>query len=192
MADMTITCPHCSQRITCDVLWGGHTLQCPTCHKDLAVPAPASDPDAPSADALVPKVPQGPPKLAMGPRPAALDPAGPREIPIRNLVAPPPKKKSPLYQILTAVLVLIVLAVAAYVGYPYIKGMLQKSDAGSPSPSTNQAASAGGSAPLQEMNAAMDIADPSSDSTMASPPAAAPKAARQPAPAATRPARKSQ
>ncbi len=190
MADMTITCPHCSQRITCDVLWAGHTLQCPTCHKDLAVPAPAPapDPEAVTPEALIPKVPQGPPKLAMGPKPSAQDPE-PRVIPIRTLVAPPPKKKNPLVPIVTAVLVLIVLGVAAYLGYPYIKGMLQKSDAGTPS--TGQSASAAASAPLQEATAAMDIADPSGDSAAPSPAASAPKAAKQPAPAAAQPKRKS-
>ena len=79
------------------------------------------------------------------------------------------------------VLVLIVLGVAAYIGYPYIKGMLHKSDADSPS--AGQAATNGGSAPLQEVNAVMDAADPSSASTPAPPPANNGKAARQPAPA---------
>jgi hypothetical protein len=168
MADMTITCPHCSQRITCDVLWGGHTLPCPTCHKDLAVPAPAPDP---AEEALVPKVPQGPPKLAMGARPLAQDPgAAPRVVPIRNLAPPPPKKKNPLVQALVVFLVLAVLGVAAYIGYPYIKDMMHKSDASSPS--TGQSSTAGGATPVQEMNATMDVAD-SIDSAA---PAPAPKA----------------
>jgi hypothetical protein len=187
---MTITCPHCSQRITCDVLWGGHTLQCPTCHKDLAVPAPAPEPAASGEEVLVPKVPQGPPKLAMGARPLAQDPAaGPRVVPIRNLAPPPPKKSNPLVQALVVALVLIVLGAAAYFGYPYIKDMMHKSDAGSPS--TSESSPAKGSAPLQEVNATMDAADPSGDSTPPSPPAAptnATKTGRQPpgAPAPTK------
>jgi hypothetical protein len=181
MAEMTITCPHCSQRITCDELWGGHTLPCPTCHKELAVPAPAPVPAAATSEdgLLVPKVPQGPPKLVMGPKPSALDPAGPRVVPIRNLAPPPPKKSNRLLQVLAVVLVLIVLGVAAYVGYPYIKGMLQKSDTGSST--TGQSASGGGSAPLQEVNAAMDIADSPDGSTTPTRPASDRKAAKQPA-----------
>jgi hypothetical protein len=177
MADMTIACPHCSQRITCDELWGGHTLQCPTCHKELAVPAPAPAEAPPTEPALVPKVPQGPPRLVMGPKPSALDPAGPRAVPIRNLAPPPPKKKNPALQIVTVVLVLVVLGVAAYFAYPYVKGMLQKTSAGSSN--EGQTSSGGGSAPLQEVNAAMDIADSSSGSSTPSQPSSR-KAAKPP------------
>ena len=53
MANIKFACPHCSQHITCDELWGGHHLECPNCKNTLAVPAVA----APSAPSLVPKPP---------------------------------------------------------------------------------------------------------------------------------------
>ena len=44
MADLTISCPHCNQHITCDEAWGGHELECPICKGRLVVPGAAPAP----------------------------------------------------------------------------------------------------------------------------------------------------
>src|SRR5262249_39762729 len=74
MAEMKFDCPRCQQQIACDELWGGHELQCPTCHAQIMVPQPGSATPAEAAprpgsppNSLVPQVPtSSAPKLSIG------------------------------------------------------------------------------------------------------------------------------
>jgi hypothetical protein len=135
MADIKFSCPHCSQNITCDELWGGHQLQCPSCGNNLIVPgqpAPASAP----ANSLVPKPPASvSPRLSIGqahaPSAAAGTPgAAPQKtIPIRNLAPPPKAKKSPLVKYLSIAAVLVVLGVGGYFGYFWLSDFQAKANA---------------------------------------------------------------
>jgi len=79
---------------------------------------------------LVPKPPAAvEPRLAINAEhaagPAAAN-APQRAIPIRNLAPPPPKKKNPVVTYSIAALVLIVLGLGVYFGYPWISKMQNK------------------------------------------------------------------
>src|SRR5690242_16092017 len=106
MGDIKFSCPGCNQHITCDELWGGHELACPSCKTPLVVPAPA----APSGgNPLVPK----PPAVtrlakAQAPEPAAGQPQS-RGIPIRNLAPPPAKKQNIVLKLLKIAAILVVV-----------------------------------------------------------------------------------
>src|SRR6476469_8789044 len=80
MAEMKFDCPHCSQPIACDELWGGHQIECPICKKELMVPHQGGGP-AEAAASLVPKPPTtAAPKLSISHpahKPAATPPAQP-------------------------------------------------------------------------------------------------------------------
>jgi hypothetical protein len=41
MSDFRFACPHCGQRISGDSVYRGRQIACPSCQKDLTVPAPA-------------------------------------------------------------------------------------------------------------------------------------------------------
>jgi hypothetical protein len=130
MADIKFACPNCGQHITCDELWGGHQLDCPSCKNPLVVPAPAGPPPAAQHAAprpLVPKAPATPePRLAINTGHAAAQSAAnapQRTIPIRNLTPPPPKKKNPVVTYSIYAMVLIALGVGVYFGYPWISRM---------------------------------------------------------------------
>src|SRR5437762_6926814 len=98
MAEMRFTCPQCKQDITCDELWGGHQIQCPTCQAEISVPQP--QPVAqPAGNPLVPKPPGGT-RLSAG-RTQVARSEGALSAPVRQLVAPPPKKTSAIVKILT-------------------------------------------------------------------------------------------
>src|SRR6266481_3134427 len=111
MAEMRFTCPQCSQDITCDELWGGHQIQCPTCQAEIAVPQPQRQTPA-SSNPLVPR-PPGATKLSAG-RTQVARPEGALSAPVRQLVAPLPKKKSPIVKILTTAVILAALGVGGY------------------------------------------------------------------------------
>jgi hypothetical protein len=98
----------------------------------------------------------------LGPAPSVAAGEVQRIIPIRNLAPPPPKKRNPVVTILTAVGVVVVLGVAVYFGYPYIKKMMEKPDGANPK--TAEARQGAQSAPMQEVSAAMDLADPGAGS----------------------------
>lgn len=40
MSELKFSCPHCTQHISCDPAWAGHSLQCPSCQKQITVPPP--------------------------------------------------------------------------------------------------------------------------------------------------------
>lgn len=139
MADIKFSCPHCNQRITCDALWGGHELQCPSCQNTITVPA--STPAAPVVTAratggpsrVPPPPPGNAPRLSIGQNSAAAPSETPsgaqRVIPIRNLAPTPQKKKSPLVKYASAVVILIGLGAGGYYGYPWLKGMRDRAKA---------------------------------------------------------------
>jgi len=56
-------------------------------------------------------------------------PAPQRNIPIRNLAAPPPKRKSPVLKYATVVCTLAALGVGGYFGYFWFRGMQEKANA---------------------------------------------------------------
>jgi hypothetical protein len=130
MADIKFACPNCGQHITCDVLWGGHQLDCPSCKNPLVVPQAApQEPAQVSARSLAPKPPATvEARLATNPAHAA----GPsaqapqRNIPIRNLTPPPPKKKNPLITYGVGTLVVAALGVGCYYGYGFVSHMQDK------------------------------------------------------------------
>ena len=132
MADIKFACPNCGQHITCDELWGGHQLDCPSCKNPLVVPAPAAPPPPqPAAPrSLTPKPPAAAePRLAVNTGHAAAQ-AGPnapqRTIPIRNLTPPPPKKKNAVVTYSIWAMVLIALGVGGYFGYGFVSRMQNK------------------------------------------------------------------
>jgi hypothetical protein len=133
MADIKFACPHCSQHITCDELWAGHQLNCPSCNNALSVPAmpaPAAA-GASGPAALVPKPPAAPqPRLAINaahtPGPASNAGAPQRAIPIRNLAPAAPKKRSALARYSIAALVILALGAGGYFGYGFVAKMQNK------------------------------------------------------------------
>src|ERR1051325_6353490 len=78
MPELKFACPGCGQHISCDELWGGHTIQCPACKQDLRVPLP----------------PAAAPPAATAPRPRSFvrQPPAPRPIsvPAEETDATPP------------------------------------------------------------------------------------------------------
>src|SRR5215472_17908540 len=130
MAEMRFNCPKCQQEIACDELWGGHELQCPTCHAEIMVPTPsaaataAAAPAAKSpANSLVPQVPTAAaPKLSIGTarhQPAAAPPQASSQSTTARVAAGFVKKKQPskLIYILQFAGFLLVLAVGGYFGW---------------------------------------------------------------------------
>ena len=140
MADIKFCCPHCNQHITCDELWGGHQLQCPSCQGTLTVPArpapapmpapaPASAPAAGSGSSHTYKPPAAnAPRLTKAQAPAAEAGTPPKNIPIRNLTPPKPKKGNKIVMVLKVAGVVTVLAVAGYFGFIWLRKMQDKSN----------------------------------------------------------------
>jgi hypothetical protein len=165
MADIKFACPHCQQHITCDELWGGHELKCPSCQNPLTVPAP---PAAPPAPVPTPSLAAQPPVPAaarlslgqVGGHSAAQKPAPQqRAIPIRNLAAPPPKKGNPVVKYATTAVVLVGLGIGGYYGFLWLHGMQQRANA------KNQAEEAKNSGESQvghiaNLNAVLDATEP--------------------------------
>jgi hypothetical protein len=118
MAEMRFTCPQCSQDITCDELWGGHQIQCPTCQAEISVPQPQAQGPA-AGNPLVPK-PPGATRLSAG-RTQVARSEGALSAPVRKLVAAPPKKKNKIVSILTTVVVLAALGVGGYFGWGWVR-----------------------------------------------------------------------
>jgi hypothetical protein len=128
MADMRFTCPQCNQDITCDELWGGHQIQCPTCQAEIAVPQlQAQAPAAASHNPLVPKPPANT-RLSAG-RTQVARSEGALAAPVRQLVAAPPKKKNPIVKILGYTVVLAALGVGCYYGWGWLRDRQEKLNA---------------------------------------------------------------
>ena len=134
MADIRITCPHCRQHITCDELWAGHELQCPSCQGSLTVPGIAPTVAAePPPDSLAPQPPAGGARLSIshsqGRQAEAAAAAQQRVIPIRNLAPPPPPKSNRIIKSLKIAAVVAVLGVGGYFGFVWLRGQQQKANA---------------------------------------------------------------
>ena len=145
MADIKFACPHCSQHITCDSLWAGHQLECPSCKNPLMVPAPAAPaaaaaaapPPPPPPSSLTPKVPAAvQPRLSLGkaqsPHAAEAAASGApaqKNIPIRNLAPPPPAKGNIFLKILKVAGGIAVAGGVAYCGFILVHHMQEKANA---------------------------------------------------------------
>jgi hypothetical protein len=143
MADLRFTCTHCGQEIECDELWSGREIQCPTCQAQLAVP---SKPDGPPHAALASAKP-GQARLSIGQsrteRSAAPPPPPPQMATLQQQLnqAKLAKKGNPMKWV-TISAVIIVVAVGAYLGYPYLRDWMAKrsetaKQASAPPPVTN-------------------------------------------------------
>ncbi len=156
MADIKFTCPSCSQNITCDELWGGHQIECPSCKNALMVPSQASE-AATGAQALVPKPPGSvEPRLSINTGhtspPAGAAPQPQRTIPIRNLAPPAAKKKSAVATIATWAAILVILGVGGYFGYGWYQARQSAESA------ENVAANTRNPAPKQRAGAGQNAA----------------------------------
>jgi hypothetical protein len=160
MADLTFDCPLCHQPIAFDEQWCGHEIQCPTCHGALVMP-PAAAPSIATArergNPLVPKPPAAS-KLSLGGASQQPASSGNRNIPIRNLAPPPPKKKSPLVKIAVTLGVLIALGFGGYFGYFWVRDMQEKASAKSREAAKN--ADGGQVGHISELYNVLDATDP--------------------------------
>src|SRR5436190_8841715 len=139
MAELKFACPGCGQHISCDELWGGHTIQCPTCKRDLVVPqqvaaaAPAAA--APQSSSLVPPPPpSSAPKLSIGrqqPQPEAAPTQQPAAgTAFRRRAAPgPTKSASGLMKVAKIGALVIGLGVGGYFGFNFVSDWQEKSNA---------------------------------------------------------------
>lgn len=158
MADIKFACPNCSQHITCDELWGGHQLECPSCKNPLTVPASAAAPPSEPAS-LAPKPPaRFEARLSTNPAQASAPGAPQKNIPIRNLTAPPPKKKSALATVATIAAVLVILGAGGYFGYGYINKAQEGVNAVSKDAARN--ADSGQVGHIAKLYGALDATDP--------------------------------
>ncbi len=129
MGDIKFSCPSCNQHITCDELWGGHELACPSCQTPLVVPAPPPQPVAAGptgGNPLVPKPPQTAGARLSRPQEPAVQSRG---IPIRNLAVPPPKKQNPALKILKVAGIVVVGAAGGYGAFLLVQNMQAKANA---------------------------------------------------------------
>jgi DNA-directed RNA polymerase subunit RPC12/RpoP len=197
MPDMKFACPQCGQHISANEQWSGHQIQCPTCSKPLTVP---QAPPPPATAAAAPKslIPQPPasqgPKLSAGATQVTRS-AAPGAIPIRQLVAPPPRNKSPLLKYAVYAIVLAALGGAAYSFVPAMWSKIQDSANSKPT-QTAPPSNGGGGGPLGEVNGAMDVSDAldggsSAPARPAAAPAQPPVAAQRPTTPAASPAARS-
>jgi transcription elongation factor Elf1 len=73
--DIRFACPHCAQRIAVDESGAGLQIECPDCHAQVTVPAPAEPPAARILPKLRAEKPdEAPPLEPPGPPPAATKP----------------------------------------------------------------------------------------------------------------------
>lgn len=126
MADMKFACSHCGQEIECDELWTGHEIQCPTCQKQLMVPP---KPDAPPHASLA-GAKAGEPRLSIGQsrvQSAATKVVAPQVAALeQKLSQVQPRKGGGAMKWVTFAIVLIVLGVGGYLGYPYVRTALAR------------------------------------------------------------------
>jgi len=157
MADLRITCPHCSQDITCDELWVGHELQCPICQGPFTVPAPRESGGAHSAHVPKPAT-GGKSKLSFVGNAQVPAQTGNRNIPIRNLTEAPKKKRSPLISVLVGVLVVAALVPAGYFGFRWVKSIQDKRNAQSDAEAKNS--DGGQIGQIANLNKALNATEP--------------------------------
>ncbi|HEU0038229.1 MAG TPA: hypothetical protein VFR76_03045, partial [Verrucomicrobiae bacterium] len=146
MAEIKFFCPHCKQKISCDELWGGHQLQCPSCQREVTVPqgetapAPTPVPQARvayhahgSAASGPPPPPSAQPKLSLGrPQHAQSEPGAsppPRSTPVYRAIAPPVQKKGGPMKWVTIGAVVAALGVGGYFGFGWLRQYQEKVNA---------------------------------------------------------------
>jgi DNA-directed RNA polymerase subunit RPC12/RpoP len=132
MADLKFNCPQCSQLISCDELWSGQELQCPTCQAQILVPARPAE-AATQASSLVPKPPSSAARLSIGrpqhsPAAATGSSYMPAGNPMARKPAPPPKPKKNPMKIVGIGVGVIALAVGGYFGWNYVSDMQNKAN----------------------------------------------------------------
>lgn len=142
---MRFACSHCGQEIECDELWSGHQIQCPTCQTELTVPP---KPEAPPHATLASATP-GQSRLSIGQsriqRSAAPPPPPPQVLTLQQqLNQAKLANKGSATKWVTISVVVVVLGVAGYFGYPLIRDWLAKRAeaaklASAPPPVTNAA-----------------------------------------------------
>lgn len=145
MADFKFSCPHCAISVECDELWCGHEIQCPSCQKEFVVPP---KPDAPP-HATFAKAAQGPARLSIGQSRSQLASAPKAVAPQvaaleQKLSQAKSGQKGSAMKWVTAGIVVVVLGVGGYFGYPYAKEWQAKraeaaKQASAPPPETNAA-----------------------------------------------------
>ena len=148
MAEIKFFCPHCKQKISCDELWGGHQLQCPSCQREVTVPqsqaAPVPSPAAPPVRVSVhthgsavpgpPPPPSAQPKLSLG-RPQHAQPSEsgasppPRSTPVYRAIAPPVQKKGGPKKWVTIGAIVVALGVGGYFGFGWLMQYQEKVNA---------------------------------------------------------------
>lgn len=122
MADLKFTCTHCGQDIECDELWSGHEIQCPTCKKELTVPPKPDEPPHATFAAAKP----GQARLSIG---TSRDQHATSERPVapqaaaleQKLVQAKSGRGGGARKWIVAGVVVVVLGVGAYLGYPYLQ-----------------------------------------------------------------------
>ncbi len=138
MADFRFKCPQCGQEIECDELWSGHQIQCPTCQKEITVPP---KPDGPPHASFASAKP-GQSRLSIGSsraEAAATDRAVPPQVAAleRKLAQAKAGQKSGAGKWIATGVVVILLGVGGYLGYPYAKEWKAKRDEAAKQASTN-------------------------------------------------------
>lgn len=135
MADIKFSCPSCNQEIECDELWSGHDLACPTCQAQITVP------QVQAGGAPKPAIPAGPvavptganPRLSIGAGKASEYAAAAKSGTLAGRPGtqkPAPKKssggKGAAMKWVKIAAVVVILAAGGYFGWPYIKGLQDK------------------------------------------------------------------
>lgn len=153
MADMTFTCPQCQQGIQCDTQWSGKQIQCPTCQATVTVPSQQQ-----SDNPLVPPVPAGGTRLSIGASKAEVSQA-PRSLPPSAQKRVVLKKRSfDIKNYLPILGMIVVLAVAAYFGWPYFQKWQDKASAAADEAAKNS--DGGQVGHIAELHGVLDATDP--------------------------------
>src|ERR1043166_1246167 len=159
MAEITISCSHCGQRIVCDDQWAGQQTQCPACQTQFIVPSLAPSPPAAAAQSTVGQPPTtSRHRLSAG---ATQVTRSNRPAPISRSARPP--RKAGRANFAGYIALAVILVVGGWAAFTYLPGLIgEVKEATSPSSTTSAstpAKSGGGATPLGEQNAAMDISD---------------------------------
>jgi len=130
MADFRFTCAHCGQEIELDELWTGHQIQCPSCQQELTVP-PKPAPAGGGLRAGFAAAKPGQSRLSIGAsqteRSTTTRAVAPQAAALEQKLASAKGGQSgaAMKWIVTGVVV-VVLGVGGYMGYPYVKDWLAK------------------------------------------------------------------
>ena len=159
MAEITISCSHCGQRIVCDDQWAGQQTQCPACQTQFIVPSLAAPPPAAAAQSTV-----GQPSTTSRHKLTA----GATQVTRSNRAAPisrssGPRRKASRANFAGYIALAVILLVGGWAAFTYLPALIgEAKEATSPSSTTSSSGSAksgGGATPLGEQNAAMDVSD---------------------------------